>query len=62
MLIIIIIIIIIIIGGFKIKPAGLCALAFREHEAQLVINTSWKAMIAQKNSDFTVLWRNTKNT
>lgn len=35
----------IIISGLKDKSAGLCALAFREHEAQLVINTSWKAMI-----------------
>ena len=47
---------IIIISGFKIKAAGVCALAFREHEAQLVINISWKViMIARKNSDFTVL-------
>lgn len=36
-----------IISGFKIKSAGLFALAFREHEAQLVINISWKAMIAR---------------
>ena len=49
-----------IMSGFKIKSARLCALAFREHEAHLVIHISWKAMIARKNSDFTVPWRKTK--
>lgn len=38
----------VIISGLKVKSAGLCALAFREHEAQLVINISWKAMIPRK--------------
>ena len=52
----------IIIRGFKIKSARLCALAFREHEAHLVIHISLESNDSTKEFRFHGSMEENKNT